>query len=142
MTSSCVIGRYQYVPFNELPYDSTKEITLARSVTGIGIILGFLIAFVSGTSAQDSWSIINFLQLVLVLPLIALTMASWVREFIISNMFAALSIYVLPMPNASIFSLLKNLSFHQPDEYLALNQIQPMLDILKQLIGHYCLKYD
>jgi len=29
---------------------------------------------------------------------------------------------------------------HQPNEFLALNRIQPMIDILKQLIAHYCLE--
>lgn len=29
---------------------------------------------------------------------------------------------------------------HQPDEFLALNQIQPMIDILTRLIAHYCLE--
>jgi acetylornithine deacetylase len=29
---------------------------------------------------------------------------------------------------------------HQPDEFLALNRIQPMIDILTRLIAHYCLE--
>lgn len=29
---------------------------------------------------------------------------------------------------------------HQPNEFLALSRIQPMIDILKQLIAHYCLE--
>lgn len=28
---------------------------------------------------------------------------------------------------------------HQPDEYIALNQITPTVELLRQLIGHYCL---
>lgn len=28
---------------------------------------------------------------------------------------------------------------HQPDEYLALNRVQPCVDLLQRLIGHYCL---
>ena len=28
---------------------------------------------------------------------------------------------------------------HQPDEFLALNQIRPTLDLLHNLIKHYCL---
>jgi acetylornithine deacetylase len=28
---------------------------------------------------------------------------------------------------------------HQPDEFLALDQIKPMINILEQLIGHYCV---
>ena len=29
---------------------------------------------------------------------------------------------------------------HQPDEYLPLNQLQPSVDILRKLIGHYCVR--
>lgn len=29
---------------------------------------------------------------------------------------------------------------HQPDEFLALNRIQPMIDILTRLIAHYCVE--
>ncbi|MEX1198027.1 MAG: acetylornithine deacetylase [Pseudohongiellaceae bacterium] len=28
---------------------------------------------------------------------------------------------------------------HQPDEYLALDRVQPCVDLLRRLIGHYCL---
>ena len=28
---------------------------------------------------------------------------------------------------------------HQPDEFLALDRIQPTVDLLKSLIKHYCL---
>lgn len=29
---------------------------------------------------------------------------------------------------------------HQPDEYLALDRVQPCIDLLKRFIGHYCVK--
>ena len=28
---------------------------------------------------------------------------------------------------------------HQPDEYLALDRVRPCVDLLKELIGKYCL---
>lgn len=31
---------------------------------------------------------------------------------------------------------------HQPDEYMALDQIKPCVDLLRQFINHYCLKQD
>jgi acetylornithine deacetylase len=28
---------------------------------------------------------------------------------------------------------------HQPDEYLALDRVQPCINLLRQFISHYCL---
>lgn len=33
-------------------------------------------------------------------------------------------------------------SAHQPDEYLAMDQLQPCVDLLRQFIAHYCLQPD
>jgi len=29
---------------------------------------------------------------------------------------------------------------HQPDEYLGLDRVQPCIDLLRELITHYCVK--
>ena len=71
-------------------YDSTPITSIAQAVTGTGILVGFAVALVTRTWAQDAWTIIHFLQLVLILPLIAKAMSYKVKEFIVSNAFTAL----------------------------------------------------
>ena len=70
-------------------YESTPATTAAQVIAGIGIFAGFIIILFSGSPAQDPWSIIHFLQSVLVLPLMAMFMDNKVKDFIASNVFAA-----------------------------------------------------
>ena len=71
-------------------YQSTLITSIALAVTGTGILIGFGIALITRTWAQDSLTIIHFLQLVLILPLISKAMSDKVKEFIASNAFTAL----------------------------------------------------
>ena len=52
------------------------------------------------------------------MPLIALSMNNSVKDFIASSAPFALSVYILPSDAIKSISVLKNLSFDQPDEYL------------------------
>ena len=84
----------------------------------IGIGLGILGMLLCGTSAQDAWAIINFLQVVLLLPLVVKSMSKTVQDFIVSNAFSALSVYYLPVEIIKSIPVMKDLSFDQPNEYL------------------------
>ena len=99
-------------------YESAASTTMAQVITFIGIFVGLTTALLSATPAQDAWAIIHFLQLILVLPLVAISMNNKVKDFIVSNAFAALSVYILPLKAVKSNSLIKDLSFYQPDEYL------------------------
>ena len=50
-------------------------------------MLGILGAMFCGTNAQDTWAIINFLQAILVLPLVVESMSKTTQDFIVSNAF-------------------------------------------------------
>ena len=99
-------------------YESTSSTRAAQTVSGISIFLSFAMTLINVAFAQDAWALIHFLQLVLILPLIALAMSNKVKEFIASNAFIALSAYTLPLEAAKSIPLIKDLSFDQPDEYL------------------------
>ena len=68
-------------------YESTASTTMIQIVTGLGIMFGILSVVFCGTSAQDTWAIINFLQVILVLPLIVKSMSETTQDFIVSNAF-------------------------------------------------------
>ena len=87
-------------------------------LVGIGAILGLLSALLGGNSAQDTWSIVHFMQLVMILPLVAKFMKGKAEEFIVANAFSTLSIYPLPIETIESIPLIRDLSFDQPDEYL------------------------
>ena len=90
---------------------------IVQAAAGLGIMIGFLAALFSGTSAQDAWSIIHFLQMVLFLPLMIKDMSDSIRDLIVSNAAFALSSYSLPI--SSVKSLfIGDLAFDQPDKYL------------------------
>ena len=91
---------------------------MAQVIALLGICIGLITALFSTAPAQDAWAIVHFLQLVLILPLVAISMNSEVKDFIVSNAFAALSVYILPLTAVKSNSLIKDLSFYQPDEYL------------------------
>ena len=99
-------------------YKSTASITIVQIATGLGIVLGILRAMFSGASPQDAWTIINFLQVIIVLPLAVKSMTKMTQDFIVSNAFSALSVYYLPVEAIKSTPLVRNLSFDQPDSYL------------------------
>ena len=99
-------------------YESTASIVAVQAITGIGIGVGLLGMLFCGTSAQDAWAIISFLQVVLLLPLVVKSMSKTVQDFIVSNAFAALSVYYLPVQAIKSIPWIKDLSFDQQDEYL------------------------
>ena len=103
---------------NESKQRSTLNMKIARIAAGIVVCVGFILALFFGTSAQDSWAIIRFLQSVLILPLIAISINQKVQDFIVSNALVGLSMYILPLPIVKSIPLLKDLSFDQPDLYL------------------------
>ena len=80
--------------------------------------MGILGALICGTSAQDAWAIVNFLQIILLLPLAVKSMDKTAQDFVVSNAFSALSVYYLPIEALKSMPVIKNLSFDQPDEYL------------------------
>ena len=87
-------------------------------LVGIGAILGLLSALLGDNSAQDTWSIVHFMQLVMILPLVAKFMKGKAEEFIVANALSTLSIYPLPIETIESIPLIRDLSFDQPDEYL------------------------
>ena len=91
---------------------------MAQVLAGAGIILAFLTSYCTATSAQDAWSIIHFLQLVLILPFIAKEMSVNLQAFFAFNAFAALSADSLFSVIGKYLPLMKNLSYGQPYEYL------------------------
>ena len=92
---------------------------MAQALGYSGVYIGFAILLISGAPAQDTWVIIHFLQLVLVLPLMVISMNKTVKEFIVSNAFTASSVYVLPLTTIQSIQVISDISFHQPDEYLS-----------------------
>ena len=105
-------------PKKEPKQRSTLNMKIARIAAGIAVCIGFILALFFGTSAQDSWAIIRFLQSVLILPVIAISINQKVQDFIVSNALVGLSMYTLPLPIVKSIPLLKDLSFDQPDLYL------------------------
>ena len=103
---------------NESKQRSTLNMKIARIAAGIVVCVGFILTLFFGTSAQDSWAIIRFLQSVLLLPVIAISINQKVQDFIVSNALVGLSMYILPLPIVKSIPLLKDLSFDQPDLYL------------------------
>ena len=91
---------------------------MAQVLGGTGIWIGFAIAYFNKTPAQDSWAIIHFLQLILVLPLMVISINTKVKDFILSNWFTTLLLYILPMNIVKSIPVIKEISFHQPDQYL------------------------
>ena len=96
---------------------------MAQALAGAGIILAFLTSYCTATSAQNAWSIIHFLQLVLILPFIAKEMSVNLQAFIAFNAFAALSADSLFSVIGKYLPLMKNLSYGQPHEYLKILNI-------------------
>ena len=68
-------------------YESTASTKIVQIFTGLGIMLGILGLVFCGTNAQDTWAIINFLQAILVLPLVVESMSKTTQDFIVSNAF-------------------------------------------------------
>ena len=99
-------------------YESTSSIRAVQAISATNVILWFVMAFFCVTFVQDVWAIIHFLQLILILPLIALSMSKKIKEFIASNAFFALATYSLLSAAVKSIPLIKDLSFDQPDEYL------------------------
>ena len=97
-------------------YDATELTVVTQVFVSLGICIGIASVFIAGTSLQGVWSIVHFLQLILLLPLVAISMSKNVKEFIASNAYAALAVY--PLSSAKSIPLFKDLSFDQPDEYL------------------------
>ena len=60
----------------------------------------------------------HFLQIILLLPLAVVSMKEKVENFIVSNAFAIILSFSLPLNNLKSFPFIKDLSFDQPDEYL------------------------
>ena len=105
------------IPISLPVFRLTKETGIAVLAAGLGIMIGFLTALLSGTSAQEAWSIIHFLQIALFLPLMIKDMDVRFKDFIVANALFALSSYSLSPKNVeSLF--IGNLAFEQPDEYL------------------------
>ena len=80
--------------------------------------MGISGALICGTSAQDAWAIVNFLQVILLLPLAVKSMDKTAQDFVVSNAFSAFSVYYLPVEALKSMPVIKNISFDQPDEYL------------------------
>ena len=99
-------------------YESTASTTVAQSVAGASIFVGFTTASVSKGSTQDGWSVMHFVQLLLILPLIARATGEKVKEFIVSLSFFSLSAYSMPLEDIKSVFLINYISFDQPDEYL------------------------
>ena len=91
---------------------------MGQVISGVGICIAFTVALVSGTSAQSAWATVHFLQLIVILPLVAISMSSKVSDFIVSLSYTGFSTYSLSSCAIKSLPLLKNLSFDQPDEYL------------------------
>lgn len=105
------------IPIPQAVYRLTVEVAIAQAAAGLGVMIGFLTALVTGTSSQDAWSIVHYLQIIMFLPLMINTMDGRLRDLIVSNAFFALSSYSLPAESVeSLF--IRNLAFEQPDEYL------------------------
>ena len=91
---------------------------MGQVISGVGICIAFTVALVSGTSTQSAWTTVHFLQLIVILPLVAISMSRKVSDFIVSLSYTGFSTYSLSSCAIKSLPLLKNLSFDQPDEYL------------------------
>ena len=99
-------------------YKQTTSTTMAQTAAGASIFIGFATALLCKSSFQDGWAVIHFLQLILILPLIARATSEKVKEFIVSLSFFALSAYSMPLKDIKSVPLINDISFDQPDEYL------------------------
>ena len=89
-TLSCVLIEDRNYPAAGPIFNSTPSTITVQVTTGAGAGVGFLSALLSGSSAQDAWSIIHIMQLVLILPLIAKYVSSKVKDFVVSNAYSSL----------------------------------------------------
>ena len=99
-------------------YNVTSSTVIVQVAAGASVSLGVLNAIVGNPSTQSIWSIVDVMQIILMLPLIVKSMNYDVQNFILSNAFAAFSVYLMPLKVIKSMPLIKDLSFDQPDEYL------------------------
>ena len=78
-------------------YKTTRFTIRTQVAASISIIICFSIAFLTGTTTQGAWAMIHYLQLVLILPLVTISMNEKVKDFIVSNAYTALSVYPLSL---------------------------------------------
>ena len=100
-------------------YNATTSTTTMHAVTGFGVILGFANSLISNSSAQGAWMIVNLMQLLLLLPLMANFMSNKVVNFILSNGFFTLSLSYVPLEEIDKANLIKKLDFEQPNSYIS-----------------------
>ena len=99
-------------------YNATTTTAAVQTVTGIGAAVGFANSMVSGSSAQGAWVIVNMLQALLLLPLVAWYISETVKNFIISNGFFTFSLGFLMQDHLDSIPFAKDLDFEQSNSYL------------------------
>ena len=100
-------------------YNQTLATTTMQAMAGTGVLMGCSNSMISGASPQSAFSVVNQLQLFLMLPLMAKFMTDKVRNFILSYGFVTLSLDFIPTISfAKSQSAKNNFKDAQPNQYL------------------------
>ena len=98
-------------------YNTTTSTAISQSCTGLAFTINLANSLTSTSSTQSAWTIVNMLQLILLLPLIAKSISSTVKNFILSNGFACFNIgTIIDIETLIGYKLI--FTIKQPDEYL------------------------
>ena len=89
-----------------------------QTITGLGVLFGFTNTLLDASSGQGAWTIVNMMQLLLLLPLMANFISRKVTNFILSNEIYTLSFSFIPITDIDKFELLEKFDFEQQNSYI------------------------
>ena len=99
-------------------YNATTTTVAMQTAAGVGAVAGLANSLIGGSSAQGAWVIVNMLQAILLLPLIAWYISDTVKNFIICNGFFTFSFGFIVLDHKDKIPFVNDLDFQQSNSYL------------------------
>ena len=98
-------------------YNTTRATTTMQALIGSYMIIELGTSLARGGSSTGIWMVINIMQMILILPLMAKFMSDKVKNFILSNAFSSFSLNFFHVKFENM-SYVRDLEFDQSNEYL------------------------
>ena len=99
---------------NDSDYYIIVAATVSQILSVVGIVASFLGSLINKTCPQSAWSIINSMQMILLLPAMAKYMTSALQDFILSYRFSIISLNFKLIYHFDSWQI----AFDQDNEYL------------------------